>query len=138
MIKQFSRQVQSSTTLRFIIVGVSAAIFYFILFNGFYFLLNLPPYLSTILAYSIAFFAAYVLHREWTYRSSAPVIQSMTRYLIVQLLSMTVTAIVTQLAYIMMDLHNVFISVLATVFAGLFNYLFTSLWVFVDDKKETQ
>lgn len=122
---------QGKTAVRFLIVGVSAAILYFVLFSLFYIYYDYFAFVATFFAYSISFGCAYLAHKFWTYQSSSvPVSQSLPRYFILQLLSVVATSIVTQVSVTFIGLESFLVSVVATLFAGVFNYIFSTLWVF--------
>ena len=135
MIKTLLARFQGATAIRFLIVGVSAAVLYFVLFSVFYIYFDYFAFVATVFAYSIAFGCAYLAHKFWTYQSSVPVAQSLPRYFILQLLSVAATSLVTQFSVSVLGLESFLVSIVATLFAGVFNYIFSSLWVFSSVEK---
>ena len=86
----------SARALRFVIVGASSSGLYFL---SVWLLLEytaISMLWSSALSYSALVGLAYLAQRNWTFRSRAPHRQSLTRYLCLQMLCMTLTAIMSQ------------------------------------------
>jgi putative flippase GtrA len=114
--------------VRFVIVGVTAAV---LLFTLTYLLntLGLPQIIAAPLAYSASFVYAYTLQHGWTFRGSAPHRRALPRYLIAQLGCAGLAGIVGQSAA-HFGAPRAFASIAATVAASATSYFVSMLWVF--------
>ncbi len=131
-------KLTSAVGLRFIIVGLTMAVGYFLLFQGLHSVLGLSPLVTSILAYLISIVVSFALHRTWTFNSSLPMRRSLFRYVIVQLTCMALIAVTTHYIYVAFTLQGPAASLLATLVAGAFSFVFSLLWVFVDAKDQNQ
>ena len=138
MTKRVAEAVSAGAGIRFVIVGVLTAVLYFFIFYVLYSQFEIPPYLSTFFAYSTSFGVAYFAHKIWTYESKTTVRESLPKYFLLQLICLSLTAGGTQLVYEMFELNHFFVSVLATLFAGAFSFIVSSLWVFADVEKKAK
>jgi putative flippase GtrA len=126
----------NETLPRFIVVGVTCAIVYFVLSLLFQLQLRFNPFFASIAAYGLAFGLAYVLQKTWTFRSSVDHRVSLPRYAVLQVGCALFTASVTQFLSFMGDVSPVYISFFATGLACLVSYILSSSWVFADRQSE--
>jgi putative flippase GtrA len=125
--------VSIGTSVRFIIVGVLIATLYFLLFLLLHSVAGFQPLAASATAYTPCIFLSYYFHRSWSFQSLQPVRKSLPRYLALQFSCMSMTAICTQVAYVLFDIRGLEISILTTIFAGIISYFVSSLWVFSDE-----
>jgi putative flippase GtrA len=127
--------VSPGSGLRFIIVGTLMAAVYFGLFLLLHSLAGFRPLEASAIAYPACAFISYIFHRSWSFQSEEPVRESLPKYLILQFSCLVMTAISTQVAYVLFDIDGLQISILTTIFAGTISFFVSSLWVFSDAKK---
>ena len=114
---------------RFIVVGVGAAAFLFVLTYALA-LTGLPPFLGSTLAYAVAFVVAYSAQRGWTFGGRHDHSRAFPRYLALQLCCALLSGIVSHVAVTRFGMSALAMSALTTVLAGAASYVVSSLWVF--------
>lgn len=128
---------QAGTAARFVIVGVTTAILYFILFYGMRSLLGWLPLLASAIAYLAGFVFAYLCHNYWTFRSQVSVRHSLPRYSLLQIVCLCLTAGLTQALYFAFEFEEWIVSAISTALAAGMSYVVSTLWVFVGEKSES-
>jgi putative flippase GtrA len=116
--------------VRFLFVGASCAVLYFILSLLFQTKLRFSAFWASGAAYVVTFVPAYVAQRVWTFRSSLQHRASLPRYASLQLGCALFTSVMTQLAWQVSSASPLVVSLVATVIAGGTSYLLSSFWVF--------
>ena len=116
--------------VRFLFVGVSCALLYFILSLLFQTKLRFSAFWASGAAYLVTFVPAYIAQRVWTFRSNLQHRVSFPRYASLQFGCALFTSAMTQLAWQISSASPLVVSLMATVIAGGTSYLLSSSWVF--------
>jgi len=118
-----------NASFRFLFVGGTAAALYFF---GFYSLLalNVPSWLSALLAYSCSFFFGYSGHKFFTFRSKSSHSVSLPRYASLQTFCATVAAGSAFVAETLFPIYPLLVALITTGFLGGASYLISSRWAF--------
>jgi putative flippase GtrA len=117
--------------VRFVVVGVGAALLFFVLA----FLLvsaGLPPFVGSALAYAVAFVVAYSAQRGWTFGGRHDHSHALPRYFAVQLGCATFSGVVSHVAVYWLGMSPFAMSAVTTVLASAASFVLSSLWVFPD------
>lgn len=116
---------------RFVVVGVGAALLFFVLA----FLLvsaGLPPFPGSALAWAAAFVVAYTAQRGWTFGGRHDHGHAFPRYFAVQLGCAAFSGIVAHVAVHRFGMSPLAMSAVTTVLASAASFVLSSLWVFPD------
>lgn len=120
-----------TTFTRFVVVGGSSALLYFLLMWFFRARVGFAPFLATICAYAIAFCVAYMLQHRWTFRSDAHHRVTLPRYALVQLTCALLTAGITEaVAHVYPQSPSWLLAGISTVLASGLSFVLSSMWVF--------
>lgn len=124
-----ARVLSRSRLLRFVIVGVGAAVLFFAL--AFCFArLGMQPFLSSAIAYLIAFVMAYTAQRGWTFHGEQDHRTAFPRYLTLQLGCSAFSGLVSQIAVSGFGATPFAMSLVATLLTSAVSYMLSSRWVF--------
>lgn len=120
---------EAATTVRFIIVGVSAAalqagLTYLLLHRG------LRAGLAVIVAGGTAFVCAYLAQKFWTFASEQSHYQALPRYFATQLFCALLAALTGEVSAQLMHWPDGVTAILATGVASVTSYFLSSRWVF--------
>lgn len=122
---------------RFVIVGALSALGYLVLTFLLQHWLNLPVWISSGLAYIVAFSVTYFVQHAWTFAARAAHDRALPRYIATQLVSMFVTmAIMRIFPVLFVDPPKLLASIVATIVAGSASFILSSKWAFSDDKED--
>jgi putative flippase GtrA len=115
--------------VRFLIIGGGANFAYF---AGTYLLVtgSVAPFVASALSWSLAFAAAYLLQRGWTFSGQHPHGQAFPRYLIAQIGCGGVVALGTQAAAVIWRPTHLQISIGSALLSGALSYVASLTWVF--------
>lgn len=116
-------------TVRFLIVGGSANAAYAL--STYVFLAaGVVPFLASAIAWTIAFAAAYLLQRGWTFSGQHRHGEAFPRYLIAQVACCIMVALAAQTAAWIWRPTHLAISIGSTIFSGALSYFVSLHWVF--------
>jgi len=132
MVKGVKNQLSYKTTFRFLIVGVSTAGLYFLIYLFLNVVLMIEAYIASAIAYSSGFVVAYTSHKFWTYESNTKISKSLPRYFILQVSGLVLTSGGVQISSEYFELSSVIVSAIGTLIAGVSSYLLSTVWVFAD------
>lgn len=117
--------------VRFIIVGGSCALLYFLLMWLCRGRFGLTPFLATVCAYCGSICVAYIFQHRWAFRSDTAHAVALPRYVLVQVACALLTAESTQaISHIYPQTPNWMLSGISTVLAACLGFVLSSLWVF--------
>lgn len=117
--------------VRFVTVGVGAAVLLFVL-SYLFVRWGMPPFVGSAAAYVIAFIVAYTAQRGWTFGAAHSHAQALPRYLTVQVGCALLSGIVAHVAVEMLGASAFVMSIMVTLAASAASYVLSSLWVFPD------
>lgn len=118
-----------SKSLRLIIVGVSAALLFFGLNYGFL-SAGGQPFISSIVAYGIAFCFAYTAQQRWTFGGQHAHGRAFPRYLAAQLICAVLSGLISQLSAGVLEASPFTVSALSVVIGSAASFLLVRFWVF--------
>jgi putative flippase GtrA len=122
--------------LRFIIVGAGAN-FLLLLLTYALLRLGLPTFLAGSLGYAVAFCAAYLAQRAWTFEGRHRHGSALPRYVVAQLACAVVASLVGQVCADIFAMAPLATSVAVAGTAGVTSYFMSSRWVFRGRKPAT-
>ena len=126
---------QPARLMRFIVVGVGAALMFFVL--SFLFRRGgMPPFAGTVVAYAISFAAAYIAQRGWTFGGVHSHGEAFPRYLTGQIGCALMSGVVGHVAVDGFGLSAFWMSATVTIAASAASYLLSSFWVFPAARKQ--
>jgi putative flippase GtrA len=124
----------SSTAIKFVVVGATMTIVYFLLVFSFV-RLGIAAIGSSLLAYAITVGIGYLAQSRWAFGQNRIHRRSLSRYFSTQLAGASL-AVFAARASSFYGFSPLAISLAATIVAGLCSFLVTSLWVFPPTLKE--
>lgn len=119
-----------ATIGRFIVVGVAAALLFFLLTWLFIAAGGLPPFAGGTLAYAIVFAAAYLTQRGWSFRWQHAHGHALPRYAAAQALAAVVSGAVAQIGTSGLGWPAGAAALLAACVASATSLLLSLFWVF--------
>jgi len=117
--------------VRFLTVGVGAALLFFVLTYALA-SLGMPPFAGTVVAYAAAFVIAYSAQRNWTFGGGHAHARALPRYFILQAGCALGSGVLAHVATEKMQMSPLAMSALTTVAACMVSYVLSSLWVFAE------
>jgi putative flippase GtrA len=118
-----------ATALRFVIVGVGAAVLLFCL-SWLFVSSGMPPFAGSVLAYAIAFVAAYSAQRNWTFGGDHGHGHALPRYFVLQAGCALASGLVAHVAVASFGASPFVMSALTVIGASAVSYVGSMLWVF--------
>jgi putative flippase GtrA len=118
-----------ATTLRFVVVGVGAAGLLFFL-SWLFVSSGMPPFAGSVLAYAIAFVAAYSAQRNWTFGGGHDHGHALPRYFLLQAGCALASGLVAHVAVASFGAPPFVMSAVTVAGASAVSYLGSMLWVF--------
>lgn len=116
---------------RFVAVGASCAVFYFLVNYTLYVILDLNQIIAALVSYVFSFFVAYCFQKNWVFRSSMVHSIALPRYAIAQVVAAVVTAILSQVISEKFNLLSAStISAISVLIAGVCSFVLSFFWVF--------
>ncbi len=115
--------------IRFVIVGAGANLLLFVLAYALL-KLGMPASLAGALGYAIAFAAAYLAQREWTFEGKHDHRSAFPRYVMAQVACAATSGLVGHVCAGAFATSPVVTSAVITATAGVMSYLLSSRWVF--------
>lgn len=122
--------------VRFAAVGVAAALLFFLL-SLLFVSLGAPPFAGSVAAYAIAFVAAYLAQRGWTFGAAHAHRDALPRYLAAQLACAMASGAIAHICVEVFAWSPLRMAVAVTATAGATSYLLSSLWVFASRPRRT-
>lgn len=92
MVPKSSRQL-----FFFVLSGGAGFAIYYVISNGLYYLLQVPPVMAALLAMLVSVPVSYVMQKKLTFKSRTPSRKAMPRYVLLQAINAVVIASVTYL-----------------------------------------
>lgn len=120
--------------IRFAVVGIGAALLFFVL-SWALVSAGLPPFVGSVIAYVLAFVVAYSAQRGWTFEGRHDHAHALPRYLVTQLACATFAGLSAHIAVSIFSASPLVMSAITTVAASAASYVLSSLWVFRDDQR---
>lgn len=120
---------QQSRIIRFAVVGVTVAVFYFVLYLTFL-SFGLPQLKANLMAFLFAIILQYVGQTMWTFRRPLAVPDQIGRFLITISLGLLVSSLITSALGPALGWENWLSAGIVTVVLPVQNYLFFKIWVF--------
>lgn len=117
--------------LRFLTVGVGAALLLFVLTYAFL-SLGIEPVAASLVAYAIAFAVAYSAQRRWTFGGRHRHTHALPRYFAVQLICALASSLSAHVAAVNFTLAPLLVSAIVAIVASAASYFLALLWVFPD------
>lgn len=127
------RKFAAVRLVRFVIVGVGAALLLFIL-SWALVEAGLPPFVGSVIAYMLAFVVAYSAQRGWTFEGRHDHAHALPRYLVTQLVCAVFAGLSAHVAVSIFSASPLLMSAIITVAASAASYVLSSVWVFRDDQ----
>ena len=97
-----------------------------------------PPFLASLTAFAIAFFLGYALQHGWTFRARHRHLLSFPRYLVLQIFSCLVSALIADAAITRLGFSPFAMSALTTIVASAISFFGSLFWVFPDRHSRLQ
>lgn len=129
-----ARKFVSVRLIRFAVVGVGAALLFFVLSWALVYA-GLPPFVGSVIAYVLAFVVAYSAQRGWTFEGRHDHAHALPRYLVTQLACATFAGLSAHIAVSIFSASPLVMSAITTVAASAVSYVLSSVWVFRDDQR---
>ncbi|MER8694639.1 GtrA family protein [Mesorhizobium opportunistum] len=130
---QLVRKFAAVRLIRFAVVGIGAALLFFVLSWGLV-SAGLPPFVGSVIAYMLAFVVAYSAQRGWTFEGQHDHRRALPRYLVSQLACAVFAGLLAHVAVSVFSASPLVMSAGITVAAGAASYVLSSVWVFRDDQ----
>jgi len=127
------RRFAAVRLVRFVIVGVGAALLLFML-SWALVSAGLPPFVGSVIAYMLAFVVAYSAQRGWTFEGRHDHAHAFPRYLVTQLVCAAFAGLSAHVAVSIFSASPLIMSAIITVAASAASYVLSSVWVFRDDQ----
>ncbi|MBZ9806958.1 GtrA family protein [Mesorhizobium sp. BR1-1-9] len=128
------RKIAAVRLIRFVVVGIGAALLFFIM-SWALLSAGLPPFAGSVIAYVLAFVVAYSAQRGWTFEGQHHHGHALPRYLVAQLACAVFAGLCAHVAVSMFSAPPIVMSAVATLAAGAASYVLSSVWVFRDDQR---
>jgi len=120
--------------VRFAVVGIGAALLFFVL-SWALVSAGLPPFAGSVIAYMLAFVVAYSAQRGWTFEGQHDHRRTLPRYLVTQLVCAVFAGLSAHVAVSVFSASPLVMSAIITLAAGAASYALSSVWVFRDDQR---
>lgn len=119
--------------VRFAVVGVGAALLFFLL-SWTLVAAGSPPFVGSVIAYTLAFVVAYSAQRGWTFGGRHDHGRALPRYLVTQLACAMFAGLSAHVAVSMFSASPLVMSAVITVATSVVSYVLSSVWVFRDNE----
>lgn len=96
-----------------------------------------PPFLGTVVAYALAFCAAYLAQRAWTFEARHAHRMALPRYFVLQVSCALGAGLLAHVAG-SWSAPPLLTSAVATLTAGAVSYFVSMRWVFPDDSERSE
>jgi putative flippase GtrA len=132
--KALRRFSDGATTLRFVIVGVGAAVLLFFL-SWLFVAGGMSPFAGSALAYAFSFVAAYSAQRNWTFGGNHGHGHALPRYFMLQAGCAFSSGLIAQAAVAGFGASPLIMSGLTVIGASAASYIGSVLWVFPQPRR---
>ncbi|WP_296737422.1 GtrA family protein [Mesorhizobium sp.] len=129
-----ARKFAAARLARFVVVGIGAALLFFVL-SWALVSAGLPPFAGSVIAYLLVFVMAYSAQRSWTFEGRHGHGRAFPRYLVTQLVCAVFAGLCAHVAVSIFSAPPLVMSAIITLAAGAASYVLSSLWVFRDDQR---
>jgi putative flippase GtrA len=117
-------------SLRFVVVGGSIALLYFVTCFAAGYFLGWNAFWSSAVAYAIGLSIGYATHRKVTFRSNAEHGSALRRYFTLHVTGLVLTSSTMAAAAELSNLEPLGVSLASTALCGIISYFISSRWVF--------
>ncbi len=93
---------------------------------------GLPKWVVSAICYAAFIVPVYLLHRRYSFRSSAPHGQALPRYVAVQVGAVVLAALFSWVAYGIVGLPSLFAALLVSALTAGVNFIILRRWAFAD------
>lgn len=93
---------------------------------------GLPKWVVSAACYAAFIGPVYLLHRRYSFRSSAPHLRALPRYVAVQLTAVALAALFSWIAYGVIGLPSLFAALLVAALTAGVNFVVLRRWAFAD------
>ncbi|RKP59044.1 GtrA family protein [Pararobbsia silviterrae] len=122
---------------RFIVVGGTSAVFYFVLTFAFQRAAGMSATVASGVAYVISFVVTYLTHKRFTFRSTSGHGRALPRYALAQAIAVMLTMGLVHLGTQVLKMQSeALISLGATIVASGSSYVLSSKWAFANAKED--
>jgi putative flippase GtrA len=125
------RNIVGLRPVRFVAVGVGAAALLFLLAYLFV-SLGMTPFAGTVVAYAIAFAAAYTAQRAWTFGARHGHGHALPRYFIIQVGCALMSGVLAQLLVTYLQMPPLAMSAVTAAAISVASYFLSSRWAFAE------
>lgn len=129
----FARLQHHKRLVRFLIVGVGAAILLLAL-SYLFVRLGMAPFVGATLAYAISFAVAYTAQRNWTFESQEAHSRTLPRYFVLQAGCAIISGVTAHTAVSGFGTSPFIMSVTTTIVASAASFVLSSIWVFAPSR----
>jgi putative flippase GtrA len=129
-----ARKFASVRLIRFAVVGIGAALLFFVL-SWALVSAGLRPFVGSVIAYVLAFVVAYSAQRGWTFEGRHDHAHALPRYLVTQLACAAFAGLSAHVAVSIFSASPPIMSAITTVAASAASYVLSLVWVFRDDQR---
>jgi putative flippase GtrA len=120
------RNIVGLRPVRFVAVGVgAAALFSYLLVS-----VGMAPFAGTVVAYAVAFAAAYAAQRAWTFGARHDHGHALPRYFLIQVVCALLSGALAHVLVAYLQIPPFAMSAIITVGASLASYFLSSRWAF--------
>jgi len=129
-----ARKFNAARFVRFVVVGLGAALLFFVL-SWVLVSAGLPPFAGSVIAYLLAFVVAYSAQRNWTFEGRHDHGRALPRYVLTQLICAVFAGLCAHIAVSVFSAPPLVMSAIITLAAGTASYVLSSVWVFRDAQR---
>lgn len=117
-------------SIKFAIVGIATAFFYYILLYSLVEHFSIPTTLSSSLAYILVIIFNYLMHYRWTFHSESHHKIAVFRFIIMNIGGFIINVLIMSYGAYIIAAHYLVIQTIAIATIVTWNYTISSLWVY--------
>ncbi len=111
-------------------VGLAASLTHFLVASALFSLAAIPIFFANVVGFSIAFLVSYMGHYHLSFRSTAPAISALSRFLAVALSGFALNNLVLFILHAGLGFHELVALAGAIVVSAGFVFVLSKLWAF--------
>lgn len=119
-----------SRLLRFSIVGGIATLVQYLILIALVMASDFSPAIASTIGFVISSLVNYILNYSFTFKSSKPHTETLTRFLIISVCGLIINYLFMQIGTRAFNLHYLFVQLAATAATLLWNFSLNHLWSF--------